>query len=261
MNDGLRLRLSDDQQRQLVRHPTVDGDAYDLYLQARLPPAARNRRRLSLLAGAPGAGDRSRPEVRAGFAALSGNYAMMVTDGFERPTDAWPQVSTLHAASPRDRSRLARGARFDHAVAFLFDWDWAGAERARRRFLQIAGRRFEPALPAGARAERWALGRPDEALQLARRTRELDPLSPYLAILEADYLLRAGQFDAAIALYERSIGVDPENPNALLRPGRGLVRQGRFDEAIEARRRAHAVAGDDALEGRVGHGAWRAGLP
>ena len=95
--------------------------------------------------------------------------------------------------------------------------------------------------------EHWALGRPDEALQLARRTRELDPRSAYLAILEADYLLRTDQFDAAVALYDYAIRVEPDNPNAHFGVAEARSRQGRFDEAIEARRQAHALAGDEAL--------------
>ena len=35
MDDGLRVRLTNDEREQLVRHPTTNGDAYDLYLQAR----------------------------------------------------------------------------------------------------------------------------------------------------------------------------------------------------------------------------------
>ena len=35
LDDGLRVELNDDERRELVRTPTVDGEAYDLYLQAR----------------------------------------------------------------------------------------------------------------------------------------------------------------------------------------------------------------------------------
>ena len=95
--------------------------------------------------------------------------------------------------------------------------------------------------------ELWALGQTKEALQLARRTRELDTRSPYLAVLEADYLLRDDQFDAAIALYQYAIKLDPQNANALFGLAEARMRQRRWDEAIEARRRAHEVAGDDRL--------------
>jgi TolB-like protein len=248
MQDGLRLRLSDDQQRQLARRPTIDGDAYDLYLQsAYLQRRATEEDYLysrELLERAVGRD----PRFAKALAALSGNYGMMATDGFERPTDAWPQVRRyMRQALEADPELLERHA-FAHGVAFFFDWDWAGAERERLLLLQAPSADLDPHWLRPLAGELFALGRTDEAIQLARRTRELDPLSPYLAILEADYLLRAGQFDAAIALYERSIRVDPDNPNAHFGLAEARYRQGRFDEAVDARRKAHAVAGDDALE-------------
>lgn len=96
--------------------------------------------------------------------------------------------------------------------------------------------------------ERWALGRVDEALALARRAREGDPLTADLRMVEADYLVHAGEHDAAIALYQRSIHMDPGNLNPYFGLAEALFHQGRFDEAIETRRQAHRIAGDRALE-------------
>ena len=248
MNDGLRMRLSDDQQRQLARRPTVDGDAYDLYLQsAHLQRRATEEDYLYSRELLKRAVARD-PQYAQALAALGGNYGMMATDGFARPTDAWPQVSTYMRQALEIDPDLTERHAIAHGVAFLFDWDWAGAERARRLLLQTPTGDLNPHWLRPLAAEHWALGRPDEAIQLARRTRELDPLSPYLAILEADYLLRAGQYDAAIALYENSIRLDPANPNAYFGLAEARSSQGRFDDAIEARRQAHAVAGDDALK-------------
>jgi TolB-like protein len=248
INDGLRLRLNDNQQRELVRRPTVDGEAYDLslqagYLQRRATEEdylyARDLLKRALARD---------PQYAQALAALSATYAVMVTDGFERPTDAWPEVSRYMGQALAIDPDMPEGHAAAHAVAFLFNWDWAAAEQARRRLLETPAGDFHPGWLRALAIERWALGRPDEALQLARRTRELDPLSPYLGVLEADYLLRDGQFDAAIPLYERSIRLDPDNPNAHFGLAEVKYRQGRFDEAIAARRLAHAVAGDEAMK-------------
>ena len=248
INDGLRLRLTDNQQRALVRRPTVDGEAYDLVLQAGYVQRrateedylyARELLKRALARD---------PQYAEALAGLSGTYAVMVTDGLERPTDAWPEVSRYMGQALAIDPDMPEAHAYAHAVAFLFNWDWAGAEQARRRLLQTPSADFHPGWLRALAIERWALGRPDEALQLARRTRELDPLSPYLGVLEADYLLRDGQFDAAIPLYERSMRLDPENPNAHFGLAEVKYRQGRFDEAIEARRLAHAVAGDEGMK-------------
>jgi tetratricopeptide (TPR) repeat protein len=180
--------------------------------------------------------------------ALAGNHAMMAVDGLARPTDAWPLVNRYMRQALAIDPTLPEALVVEHASAFLFDWDWVATESARKRFLASPVGDFDPSFARAMSIELWALGQNAEALQVARRTRELDTRSPYLAALEADYLLRDDQFDAAIALYEYAIRLDPAYANALFGLAEAQMRQGRFDEAIEARRKAHVAAGDDRLE-------------
>ncbi len=63
-------------------------------------------------------------------------------------------------------------------------------------------------------------------------------------MLEADYLVHAGQLDAAVDVYTRTIEVDPENHDAYFGLAEVFLRQDRFDEANEARRKAHDFLGD-----------------
>jgi eukaryotic-like serine/threonine-protein kinase len=247
MDDGLRVRLTSDERAQLVRHPTNNGEAYDLYLQARYSQRLATEEDYLFSRDLLESAVVRDPSFALAYASLSGNYAMTVVDGLERPANAWPQVSRYMRQALKIDPTLPEALVMEHALAFLFDWDWAGAESARRRFLASPVGDFDPQFSRALAVELWALGRTDEALQLARRMRELDTRSPYLAVLEADYLLRSNQFDAAIALYEYAIRVDAQNLNAYFGLAEARLRQRRFDEAIEARRQAHAVAGDDRL--------------
>jgi serine/threonine-protein kinase len=247
MDAGLRVRLTTAERARLVRHPTTDADAFDLYLQARHHQRGATEEGylygLELLEKATVRD----PNFALAYASMSGNYAMMVTDGLMRPTDAWPLVSRYMNQAFRLDPDLLEIKAFEHARAFLFDWDWEGAARARERFMQSPVGEFDPQSLRAMAAEHWAMGRTGEALRLAKRTRELDPRSPYLAILEADYLLQDAQYDAAVALYEYATRLEPQNPNGHFGLAEARARQGRFDEAIEARRRAHSAAGDDGM--------------
>jgi TolB-like protein/tRNA A-37 threonylcarbamoyl transferase component Bud32 len=247
MDDGLRVRLTGEERELLVRHPTTDGDAYDLYLQARFYQRLATEEDYLYSRELLGRVLVRDPRFALAYASLAANYAMMVTDGLERPTDAWPQVGRYTRQALALDPDLPEAMVMEHAIAFLFDWDWAGAGRARERFMAQPVGNFDPQYLRAMAIEHWALGRPNEALLLARRTRELDPRSAYLAILEADYLLRTDQFDAAVALYEYAIGAEPQNANAYFGLSEAKSAQRRFDEAIEARRKAHAVAADDRL--------------
>jgi serine/threonine-protein kinase len=249
MDDGLRIRLASDERELLVRHPTTDGEAYDLYLQARFYQRLATEEDYLYSRELTERAIVRDPKFALAYLSLAGNYAMMVTDGLERPSIAWPQVGRYTSQALQIDPTLPEALVAEHARAFLFDWDWTGAARARERFLALPIGDFDPQYLRAMAIEHWALGRTDEALRLARRTRELDPRSAYLAILEADYLLRSDQFDAAVALYEYAIGAEPENANAYFGLAETRSRQRRFDEAIEARRKAHEVAGDDRLAG------------
>jgi TolB-like protein/Flp pilus assembly protein TadD len=246
--EGLRLRLTRDERQRLVRHPTEDGEAYDLYLQARyFQRRATEEDYLyarQLLERAVARDQR----FALAYAALAGTYAMMATDGLERPGDAWAQVNRYKRQALAVDPDLPEAHAMEHAMAFLFEWDWDAAAQARRELTRLRAGDMDPHFLRALALEHWALGRTGDALALARRTRELDPLSPDLAMLEADYLVHDGRIEAAVALYERSIALEPGNPNPHFGLAEALFLQRRFDEAIEARRRAHAVAGDDRLD-------------
>jgi serine/threonine-protein kinase len=245
MDDGLRVRLTDAERARLVRHPTRDGDAYDFYLQARYHQrGATEDGYLYSLELLDKAVVRD-PDFALAYASMSGNYAMLVTDGLMRPTDAWPLVGKYINQAARLDSGITELSAYEHARAFLFDWDWEGAARARERFMQTPVGEFDPQLLRAMAAEHWAMGRKDDALKLAKRTRELDLRSPYLSVLEADYHLQYGEYDAAVALYEHALRLEPQNLNGLFGIAEARARQGRFDEAVEARRLAHTVARDE----------------
>jgi TolB-like protein len=248
MDDGLRLRLSSNERRQLVRTPTTDGEAYDLYLQARHLQRrateddylnARDLLRRAIVRD---------PKFALAHVAIGATYAMMAADGLDRPTNAWPEADRYTRQALELDPALTEAHVLAHAKATFFDWDWKWAARERELLMKSLPGDFDPQFLRAFALERWALGRPDEALQLARTTRELDPLSPNLNMLEADFLVHAGQPDAAVNLYEKSIRSDPTDPNPLFGLAEVRYRQGRFDEAIELRRQAHAAAGDAALE-------------
>ncbi|HUP47970.1 MAG TPA: protein kinase [Thermoanaerobaculia bacterium] len=248
IDEGLRLRLTGDDRRQLARTPTTDPEAYDLYLQARYLQRRATGDDYFIVRQVLQRVLVRDPEFADAYAFLGGTYAMMAVDGLERPTDAWPQNNRYMRRALELEPGLPAAHVLAHAQAFFFDWDWAGAEHERMTVLQARPGEIDPTWIRAFALERWALGRPDEALHLTRRMRELDRLSPDFTRLEADYLADTGRLDAAVALYEKAIQADPNDPNGYFGLAEALRRQSRFDEAIEARRQAHGAAGDSSLD-------------
>jgi TolB-like protein len=246
VDEGVRLRLTGENRRQL-RSPTKDPAAYELYLRAihlwgdETEAAYLDSRGLlqQALARDPG--------FALAYAALATTYSVMAIDGYERPATAWPEVSrSVRRALDWDRELPDAHSEAASAL-FYFQWDWSRAEQEWERALQSRGGGFVPDFLTSRALQRWALGRTDEALALARKARELDPLSPVFILKEADLLLQTGQVDPASRLYEGLIGTDRDDPRAYFGLAEASRLQGRFDEAIEAVRRAHEAAGDRSL--------------
>jgi serine/threonine-protein kinase len=247
LQEGLGIELATDAHGEFVRPPTTDGEAYDLYLQARyLARRATEDDYLQARELLQRATVRD-PGFAHAYLSLAGIHAAMAIDGFIRPTDGWAQANRFMRQALTLDPDVPDAPVIRHSMAFFFDWDWEGAERERQIAMQAPVGEFDPDLYRVYSFYLLALGRPEEALELATRSRELDPLSIGLAMLEADYLVRVGQLDDAIALYRRTIEIEPDNPEQYFGLAEALFQQGHFDEAIEARRQAHEVAGDDVM--------------
>jgi tetratricopeptide (TPR) repeat protein len=171
----------------------------------------------------------------------------MAVDGFESSREASPQWLTYIQRAMALERDLPEAHAEKASGLFVFRRQWADAEREWRRALEFRNGHMLPDLVSAFALFLWALRRTEEALQWARKARELDTQGSKFLILEADLSLHAGQFDAARRLYDQAVS----QLHSDSRPYFGLAevfrRQGRFDEAIEARRQAHATAGDESL--------------
>jgi tetratricopeptide (TPR) repeat protein len=247
VDEGIRLRPGGDEQRQFSKRPTDNAEAYELYLRGRHSiHNGGEDEYLSARSLLQQAVDRD-PTFALAYVALASTYSVMAIDGFQRPTESWPE-STRHIGRALSlEPDLIDAHALTASEALFFNWDWSAAEREFAAILQTPQRIAEPEHLRPYALECWALGRPGDALQVARRLRELDPLTFQLRIAEADYLLHTGRLDDAAAEYDRVIREHPQDPDAYFGLAETRRMQQRFDEAIDARRRAHAAADDNSL--------------
>jgi serine/threonine-protein kinase len=125
-------------------------------------------------------------------------------------------------------------------VTFIYDWQWADAERAFTRALELH--------PGYATAHQWyawlllALGRFDEARAEAHAAVELDPVSVSARRTGGWLELYTGDVEAALPYLTRAVEMDPtsaENHRVL---GRAHFDNGLFDEAERSFREAIALS-------------------
>lgn len=126
------------------------------------------------------------------------------------------------------------------AIAFWHDWDWAAAERHDKQALE---------LDANSAETHWAfshllsnMGRHAEALPLARRGRELEPLDLRIRALEAQFLIHAGKTDEALARLQEIFELDANFWMAHLFASSAYIEKGMHGEAIAEARRAKELS-------------------
>ena len=128
-------------------------------------------------------------------------------------------------------------------VLHYYEWDWAGAERAYRRALELNP---GDAQPRTAYALLLAmLGRADEAMAEARAAVERDPLWPNCRYMLAQQFVLARRFEEAIAEAYAVIELDSSYSYGYLVLGCGLAGLGRRDEAVDAMRQCVSAAPGD----------------
>jgi tetratricopeptide (TPR) repeat protein len=76
------------------------------------------------------------------------------------------------------------------------------------------------------------IGRPDEALEQARRAHELDPLSLHLADFEGWVLLYARRYDDAVNQFRNVLQINPNYRRSRWGLARTYELQGRYNEAV-----------------------------
>jgi tetratricopeptide (TPR) repeat protein len=148
--------------------------------------------------------------------------------------DAAATAVRLDASSPEAHNQLAN-------VAFMYRWDWAKADEAYRRAIEL-----NPSYSVG-RSEYarflMAQNRLDEALAQARRAQELDPLWPEALGVVGLGLYYARQYDEAIAQYQAELRMEPNSAQHHLAIGRAYAAKGQYDLAITALESAVTISG------------------
>jgi TolB-like protein/Tfp pilus assembly protein PilF len=219
----------------------IDPEAYDLYLKGRALTFRYNEESIAEAIRVLTRALEIEPEFANAWAALASAHS-------ER--GIWGKTTSAETAV-RAREAITRALALDpnqaEAYAVLanintvYNWDWAAAERAVTRAVDLA--------PGDGRPHQYyaallmALRRFPEAIVQAEAYRRLDPASPIAASNLARVLYRARRFDDAIATFQKAIELDPSYGPTYARLADVYVEQKRFDDALKTLDRGQQVFG------------------
>jgi TolB-like protein/DNA-binding winged helix-turn-helix (wHTH) protein/Flp pilus assembly protein TadD len=206
MTTALRLRLTDEEQKRLVRSYTPNAEAYQDYLRGRY---FWQKTGLGLNKGAEyfQQAISKDPRYAQAYDGLADCNILLAVFGFSSPTESYPKAKEAALKSLEIDGTLAEAHTSLARIKAEYDWDWSGAEREFQRAIELN--------PSYATAYQWhgsvlaTMGRPEEAMANYRRALELDPLSPIInaALGQAFYYTR--QYDQAIEQLQKTLELDP----------------------------------------------------
>ena len=244
VTDKLRLRLSGEQQQQLVKRETSNADAYQSYLRGRY---YWNRRSVDGLKKAitefQQAVD-SDPSYALGHVGLADCYLLMEEYAGTPASETLPKAEAAADRALQIDPSLAE-AHASKGLLYNNQWRWAESEQAFKRSIEL-----NPKYPT---SRHWysiylrVKGRHVEGLREMKVAQELDPLSPTISQNLAMLYMLNSDVDSAIREWRKVTELEPTFPPAHANLGLAYIKQRRYEEALAACERAVEVSGRTSL--------------
>ena len=227
----VRATLTASERARLTRPPKVDSQAYDLYLRGRyffnrrsVEGEAALRRSVDYLAQAI-ARDARFAEAHAN---LSFSYSALGYQGTLPPWESCPRQDNHARQAVELDPDLVDAHTAMASSLFLCHWDWAGAEAAFRRAIELN--------PGDVTARLWyshlliSLGRYAESLAQSTQGLRTNPFDPMLLSNNAGALMELGRLEDALRRHREIAEFEPASSQAV---GLGWLyaNMGRLDDA------------------------------
>ncbi len=198
---ALLLQFTDAERARAHRIESRDPDAYLAYLQGRWFWNQRTRDGFEKsIVRLTEAIDRD-PRFALAHAALAESYVLAAAYRVRPPDEAIPLARRAARAALAIDDTLGSAHATLGMIGQIYDWDWRTADREYARAIEV-----EPGYPT---AHHWRgellgqLGRSDEAIQLLRHARALDPLSLIINTDLGRAYYFARRYDEAAAMGSR----------------------------------------------------------
>ena len=206
MTTALRLRLTDEEQKRLVRSYTPNAEAYQDYLRGRY---FWQKTGLGLNKGAEyfQQAIAKDPRYALAYDGLADSYISLAVFGFSSPKEAYPRAKEAALKSLELDDTLAETHTSLARIKAEYDWDWSGAEREFQRAMELNPNYATTYQSHGSVLS--TMGRPEEAIANYRRALELDPLSPIINGGLGQAFAYTRQFDQAIDQERKTLELDP----------------------------------------------------
>jgi len=224
----IQPKLRPQESASVSREQQINPEAYDAYLQgmyfSQKFNQVGNRRALQYFE----VSIRKDPSYALGYAGLSNVYSELAY--YQRPVEVMPKAKEAAEAALKIDNTLANAHAALAWVKWVYDWDFASAEKEFQRAIQ-----FNPGLTVGHGMYAIfldSMGRFEESFREFQIARQLDPVSVGLIRNAAEHFRYMRQYDRAIAENLRALEMDPGFANAHESLAYAYANSGMYEESI-----------------------------
>ncbi|MEP7164329.1 MAG: tetratricopeptide repeat protein [Ferruginibacter sp.] len=226
----------------IVKAPTENLDAYNLYLQGRYHWNRSNPEDSIKAIKHFEEAISIDPQFAFPYCALSYCYSFMGSAGLMLPTEAYPKARDFTLKAIELDPNHAESHLSLAIIKFFHNWDFEGAETSinKAASLGLNSSQFN-------QVNGWFLiarGDFNKAIEKMQQALVLDPLSLPLMGNLADAYGFARRFEEAIAQYDKVIEMDPRFRRAFEGKGMLYLAMGNYEKAIENLEQYHKLIGD-----------------
>jgi serine/threonine protein kinase/Tfp pilus assembly protein PilF len=244
ISEKLRLKLDSTQKKKLARRHTENTEAYQLYLKGRYYWNKRTADGIKKGIEYFNQAIDSDPNYALAYAGIADSYNILASYSTIAPKDAFPRSKAAAKTALELDDKLAEGYASLAFATFGYDWNWAEAERAFKRAIELN--------PGYGSAHQWyglylaAMDRMGEAFAEVKIAEELDPLSLPVNTNAGWLLYLTRRYDEAIETYNKILELDADFILAHRRLGQVYVEKRMHEEAIREFDKCLAPSREDA---------------
>lgn len=208
----IRLKLSPQERARLEGSQTVDAAAHDAYLRGRHFWNLRTEPELHKAKDYFQQAIAADPRYAPAYAGLGDTYFYLsYAWGHMPPREGMPLAKAAALKAIELDDSAAEGHASLGAVKFLYEWDFPGAEQEFKRAIAA-----NPSYELGHHAYSVLLAaehRSAESVAEARKAVEVDPLSIPANNILGDVLQAAGRCDQALEVDKKTLELEPNSPH------------------------------------------------
>ena len=228
---ALQAKVTPEQKERLLKNPTENLDAYNLYLKGRSLWRTRGKENLEKSIEYFKLALIEDPNYALAYTGISDAYLILANNGDIPSKEGYPKAKEAVLKALDLDNTLAEAHTSLATILEDFDWEWDGAEKGYKRAIELN--------PGYATAHHWYafhlafMARHEEAIAEVRLAKELDPLSLRINANVGYLLYFARRYDEAIDALKKAMEMDPDQLSGRTYLVYVYLEKSMYDEALE----------------------------